>query len=247
MEARAAPARPGWIMDGFTYNDDWLVVVVVHVVAGEGVNRTSRGVSILKAFSTCFSIGRFASSLPSPDHHSPSCPSSTVYSCPSCSLLRNSWSRRRSACSPVSVSKTLILVSQTFIPTTGVTSFTALMDSSSNNNNRFLAMISWYVCFLVFPLKTLLTMLLLLKPPDAQALANLSFPLPENTLESVAGACGRVFSPFCRFIGSTLNSDVETLIQSLHEADPDFAVTANGKYTVQVCPPILSPFGFNIS
>lgn len=94
---------------------------------------------------------------------------------------------------------------------------------------------------------TLLTMLLLLKPPDAQALANLSFPLPENTLESVAGACGRVFSPFCRFIGSTLNSDVETLIQSLHEADPDFAATANGKYTVQVCPPILSPFGFNIS
>ena len=154
MEARAAPAHPGWIMDGFTYNDDWLVVVAVHVVAGEGVNRTSRRVSILKAFSTGFSIGRFASSFPSPDHHSPSCPSSTVYSCPSCSLLRNSWSRRRSACSPVSVSKTLILVSQTFIPTTGVTSFTALMNSSSNNNNRFLAMISWYVSFLVFPMKT---------------------------------------------------------------------------------------------
>lgn len=70
-------------------------------------------------------------------------------------------------------------------------------------------------------------------PPDAQALSKLSFPIPENALESVAGACGRVLTPFCRYIGSTLTTDLETLVQSLHEADPNFATTASSNLTDQ--------------
>ena len=79
------------------------------------------------------------------------------------------------------------------------------------------------------------TLTMFLQPPDAQALSKLSFPIPENALESVAGACGRVLTPFCRYIGSTLTTDLETLVQSLHEADPNFATTASSNLTDQVC------------
>lgn len=35
--------------------------------------------------------------------------------------------------------------------------------------------------------------------------------------------CGKMFSPFCQYVGTRLSTDVEKLVLSIHEADPDFA------------------------
>lgn len=64
------------------------------------------------------------------------------------------------------------------------------------------------------------------QPQDVQAISQLSFSVPENALETVAGVCGKVLSPLYRYVESTVNADVERLMQSLHEADPEVAASA---------------------
>jgi len=56
-----------------------------------------------------------------------------------------------------------------------------------------------------------------------QTLSQLSLSLPENTVENVAGFCGRLITPLHEYVGSTLSADVETLVQTLHESDPSVA------------------------
>ncbi|OCB85558.1 hypothetical protein A7U60_g7205 [Sanghuangporus baumii] len=59
--------------------------------------------------------------------------------------------------------------------------------------------------------------------PEAIAFSQLSLSVPENALENVAGACGKLFSPLYRYVGSAFTNDVEKVVLALHEADPDFS------------------------
>ncbi|KAH8119955.1 hypothetical protein DFH11DRAFT_1685408 [Phellopilus nigrolimitatus] len=60
-------------------------------------------------------------------------------------------------------------------------------------------------------------------PSDVQALSQLNIPIPQNALETAAGVCGKVFTPFYHYVGTTMCTDIEALVSSLHEADPAFA------------------------
>ncbi|EJD03720.1 uncharacterized protein FOMMEDRAFT_139881 [Fomitiporia mediterranea MF3/22] len=59
-----------------------------------------------------------------------------------------------------------------------------------------------------------------LLPPEVDALSQLSLFVPENALETMTGACKRVFNPLRQYVGSALHDDVEKLVTTLYKADP---------------------------
>ena len=61
------------------------------------------------------------------------------------------------------------------------------------------------------------------QPPDAQVLSELSLPAPEIALETVQNVCGKLFRPVYHYVESTFGEDMEKLVQTLNEADPDIA------------------------
>ncbi|KAL5495022.1 hypothetical protein ACEPAI_484 [Sanghuangporus weigelae] len=72
--------------------------------------------------------------------------------------------------------------------------------------------------------------------PEAIAFSQLSLSVPENALENVAGACGKLFSPLYRYVGSAFTNDVEKVVLALHEADPDFSADSDEDEDIYVIP-----------
>lgn len=94
----------------------------------------------------------------------------------------------------------------------------------TNRLRRTRVMTSWFVSFIFYDVYVFIT-IHLMQPPEVNMLSELSISVPEIALESVvdaAGTCKKMLSPFYEYVGSTLSTDIEKVVKSLHEADPEF-------------------------
>ena len=53
-----------------------------------------------------------------------------------------------------------------------------------------------------------------------------------STLENVANSCSSILGPFCRYAHSTFVSNVENVVASLAQADPDFVAYIQGEVSI---------------